>query len=131
MASREGQIRHHHFGEGSYDEQERAIQQLHGVEGELVSVEPTGFEVQADWQNLRSPETYLGAAQGQNQADPGELSLNEWSLEGDWTVTPGAPVLGSAEGRLSFRFHARDAQLVMGPVGSGESVPIRVLLDGE
>ena len=131
IADREGQIRHHHFGEGSYDEQERAIQQLLGVEGELVSVEPTGFEVQADWENLRSPETYLGAAQGQNQADPGELSLNQWSLEGDWTVTPGAAVLGRDEGRLSFRFHARDAQLVMGPASRSEPVPFRVLLDGE
>jgi len=131
IADREGQIRHHHFGEGSYDEQERAIQQLLGVEGELVSVEPTGFEVQADWENLRSPETYLGAAQGQNQADPGELSLNQWSLEGDWTVTPGAAVLDRDEGRLSFRFHARDAQLVMGPATRNEPAPFRVLLDGE
>jgi len=131
IADREGQIRHHHFGEGAYDEQERAIQQLLGVEGELVSVDPTGFEVQADWENLRSPETYLGAAQGQNQARPGELSLNQWSLEGDWTVAPGAAVLDHGEGRLSFRFHARDAQLVLGPRSRGAAVPFRVLLDGE
>ena len=64
IADAEGQIRHHHFGEGAYDEQERAIQSLLGVDGELVSVEPAGFEVQADWANLDSPETYLGSQQG-------------------------------------------------------------------
>ncbi|HSS81022.1 MAG TPA: hypothetical protein VLK24_07495, partial [Gaiellaceae bacterium] len=131
IADREGQIRHHHFGEGGYDEQERAIQQLLGVEGELVSVEPTGFEVQADWESLRSPETYLGSQQGANEAAPGDLSLNQWSLEGDWKVEARAAVLDSGGGRLSFRFHARDANLVMGPRVPGGEAPFRVLVDGE
>ena len=131
LADAEGQIRHHHFGEGGYDEQERAIQQLLGADGELVSVEPEGFEVQADWPSLRSPETYLGSQQGQNEAEPGNLSLNQWSLEGDWSVESRAAVLGGGSGRLSFRFHARDAHLVMGPQERGSGVPFRVLLDGE
>jgi hypothetical protein len=36
-----------------------------------------------------------------------------------------------AGARLAFRFHARDAHLVMGPRERGASVPFRVLLDGE
>jgi thiol-disulfide isomerase/thioredoxin len=131
IADGEGQIQHHHFGEGAYDEQERAIQGLLGVDGELVSVEPSGFEVQADWENLRSPETYLGSQQGVNRAPPGELSLNQWSLEGDWSQEPRAAVLQGGEGRLSFRFHARDVHLVMGPRERGAEVRFRVLLDGE
>jgi len=131
IADAEGQIRHHHFGEGAYDEQERAIQSLLGVDGELVSVEPAGFEVQADWPSLDSPETYLGSQQGVNPAPPGDLSLNQWSLEGDWSQEPRAAVLESGEGRLSFRFHARDAHLVMGPREPGAEVPFRVLVDGE
>ena len=54
--------------------------------------------------------------------------LNEWSLEGDWSVEPRAAM---GQGRLSFRFHARDAHLVMGPPERGAEVPFRVLLDGE
>src|SRR4051794_23248482 len=128
LADGEGKIRHHHFGEGGYEEQERAIQQLLGVDGELVAVDPAGFEAQADWASLDSPETYLGAQQGENRSPPGELSLNRWSLDGDWDVEPHAAV---GSGRLAFRFHARDVHLVMGPREPGVEVPYRVLLDGE
>ena len=130
-ADREGSIRHHQFGEGGYDEQERVIQGLLGVDGDVVSVEPAGFEAQADWEHLKSPETYLGSQQGVRQAPPGDLSLNEWSLEGDWKVEPRAAVLADGDGRLSFRFHGRDVHLVMGPRERGAEVPFRVLLDGE
>jgi hypothetical protein len=40
-------------------------------------------------------------------------------------------VLNGAEGRIAFRFHARDVHLVMGPPARGEAVSFRVLLDGE
>jgi thiol-disulfide isomerase/thioredoxin len=145
IADQEGRIRHHHYGEGGYDEQERVIQQLLGIDGDLVSVEPTGFEVQADWANLESPETYLGYEQGQNFASPGGVSidqavtyaapenlrLNSWALQGDWTVGSRASVLNESDGRIAFRFHARDVHLVMGPRERGESVPFEVLVDGE
>src|SRR5262249_7788569 len=128
IADAEGRIRPHQFGEGGYDECERVIQQLLGGNGDLVSVEPKGFEVQADWENLESPETYLGYEQGQNFASPGgarldeprtydvpdSLRLNSWALGGDWTIRGGASVLDGADGRLAFRFHARDLDLVMG-----------------
>jgi hypothetical protein len=42
-----------------------------------------------------------------------------------------ACALERAEGSIAFRFHARDAHLVMGPSAQGESVPFRVLVDGE
>ena len=131
IADGDGQIRHHQFGEGGYGEQERVIQGLLGVDGELLSIEPAGFEAQADWANLASPETYLGAEQAQNLAPPGELSLNQWSLEGDWTIGGRAVTLDRGEGRLSFRFHARDVHLVLGPREPGLEVPFQVLLDGE
>src|SRR5262249_49726633 len=145
LADAEGRIRHHHFGEGGYEECERVIQRLLGISDGLVSVDPKGFEVQADWENLESPETYLGYEQGQNFASPGgaafdqprtydvpdSLRLNAWALAGDWTVERGASVLNRAEGRTAFRFHARDVHLVMGPPSRGASVPFRVLVDGE
>jgi thiol-disulfide isomerase/thioredoxin len=133
IADAEGQIRYHHFGEGAYDELEQAIQALLGVDADPVTVEPTGFEVQADWENLESPETYLGSEQGRNFVrSPDELRLNNWSLSGDgWTTERRASVLREPGGRLSFRFHARDVHLVMGPAERGAAVPFQVRLDGE
>jgi hypothetical protein len=151
IADAEGRIRHTHFGEGGYESAERAVQALlrdagrDGVPDDLVSVEPVGFEVQADWSTLESPETYLGYRQAQNftSADgaefdepfrfsvPERLGRNQWGLSGEWTVGSGASVLNSDEGRLAFRFHARDVHLVMGPPSKGASVPFRVLVDGE
>jgi thiol-disulfide isomerase/thioredoxin len=151
IADAEGRIRHHQFGEGGYAECERVIQQLlreaggDGIGDDLVSVADDGFEAQADWGNLETPETYLGYEQAQNFASPGRpeldrshtyvapdsLRLNEWALSGDWTVERGAAVLNRADGGIAFRFHARDVNLVMGPPSRDTSVPFRVLVDGE
>jgi thiol-disulfide isomerase/thioredoxin len=151
IADAGGRIRHHQFGEGGYEECERVIQQLlreagrEGIGDDLVSVAPDGFEAQADWTNLKTPETYLGYDQAQNFASPGgaeldeprtyvapdPLKLNRWALSGDWTVERRASVLNRADGRIAFRFHARDVHLVMGPRARGTSVPFRVLVDGE
>jgi thiol-disulfide isomerase/thioredoxin len=79
----QGRIRHHRFGEGGYEELERVIQRLLGEAGrggvgdELVSVVPDGFEAQADWANLESPETYLGYEQAQNFASPAGAAPGE------------------------------------------------------
>ncbi len=151
LADAEGRIRYHHFGEGDYDECERAIQMLlreAGVEGigeALVSPTPEGFEVQADWANLESPETYLGSEQGRGFASPSgagsdeprsyvlpeSLSLNQWALAGDWTIEAGAAVSNASAGRLAFRFHARDVNLVLRVREEGASVPFQVRIDGE
>ncbi len=60
-----GHIRHHHFGEGKYDETEQQIQELlkeHNpqlsVNG-LVKVTATGAEAPPD-SDVESPETYVG-----------------------------------------------------------------------
>ena len=143
IADAEGRVRHRHFGEGGYEECERIIQRLLAIEDGLVSVADEGFEAQADWTNLQTPETYLGYEQAENFAGdaafgkshtfvvPEPLNLNEWALSGDWTVQSGASTLNAAEGSIAFRFHARDVNLVMGPPARGESVPFRVLVDGD
>src|SRR5687767_6930496 len=120
FVDREGMIRDQHFGEGRYEESERVIQELLGVERELVSVEGVGAEAEADWDHLRTPETYLGSARGGGLA----------SLNGEWAVGPEKVVLEQAGGSIGFRFHARDAHLVLSP-GAHEPIPFRVLLDGE
>lgn len=151
LADSTGRIRYHHFGEGEYAMTEMAIQQLlaragtGGVDPALVAVAAGGLEVAADWQSLRSPETYLGYRQASGFAsdDPalydhphayrhrGGLSLNGWDLSGTWTVGADAATLGEAGGRIAFRFHARDVNLVMAPTVSGTSIPFRIYLDGD
>jgi thiol-disulfide isomerase/thioredoxin len=140
LADAEGRIRYHHFGEGDYDECERAIQMLlresgvDDVDDELVSVDPEGFEVQADWANLQSPETYLGSDQAHGFASdspPESLRLNRWTLEGDWTIEPGACVSNGPGDRIAFRFSARDVNLVLRVREEGASVPFHVRVDGE
>jgi thiol-disulfide isomerase/thioredoxin len=140
----EGIIRDHHFGEGRYEESERVIQQLLGVERELVSVEGLGVEAEADWDNLRTPETYLGYERSEHFASPDgagfderrayelpeRLEFNHWALAGEWTIGRENVVLEEAGGSIAFRFHARDAHLVLSP-GAREPIPFRVLLDGE
>ena len=148
---KDGQIRHHRFGEGEYEYSEIVIQRLlvaagaSGVNRDLVSLEPKGIEAQADWDNLRSPETYVGYNRAENfsslaglAADerhvyevPAGLHLNEWALSGDWTVGGQAAVLNREGGRLAYRFHARDLHLVLGTGRAGEPVRFRVRLDGE
>jgi thiol-disulfide isomerase/thioredoxin len=140
----DGVIRDHHFGEGRYEQSERVIQQLLGVERALISVEGLGVEAAADWDHLRTPETYLGFGRGEHFASPGgaafdeprayelpkHLSVNHWALAGQWTITSEKVVLDQADGSIAYRFHARDAHLVLSP-GSRGPVPFRVLLDGE
>jgi thiol-disulfide isomerase/thioredoxin len=126
----DGIIRDQHFGEGRYEESERVIQRLLGVERELVSVEGLGVEAEADWDHLRTPETYLGDARGERFASPDRLRLNHWALAGEWRVGPENVVLDQAGGSIAFRFQARDAHLVLSP-GARAPIPFRVLLDGE
>jgi thiol-disulfide isomerase/thioredoxin len=135
FADAEGRIRHHQFGEGNYEECERVIQRLLRASGrdnapdELVDVVPDGIEAQADWSNLRSPETYLN--EPPTGGEPDGLRLNEWSLSGNWTVEDRASVLNEANGTLGRRFHARDVHLVLSPRPCDASVPFQVRIDGE
>jgi thiol-disulfide isomerase/thioredoxin len=146
----QGRVRHHHFGEGSYEQSEMVIQELlaeagnGGIDRRPVSVQPEGIEAAADWGSLKSAENYVGYERTQNFASPGGavlgkpriyqlpamLRLNGWALSGDWTVKKEATVLHKANGGIAYRFHARDLHLVMGPAAPGTSVRFRVRIDG-
>ena len=130
FVDQEGVIRDHHFGEGRYEQSERVIQQLLGIARDLAVVEAAGVEAEADWEDLRSPETYLGYARGGNKAPLEHLRLNQWGLAGDWTSGAEKVTLERANGSIAFRFHARDAHLVLSRNAS-EPIPFRVLLDGD
>ena len=147
----QGRIRHHHFGEGEYEASEKVIQKLlaeagrQGVPGGIVAPKAQGALAAADLGAVRSPETYVGYARGTNFAakpfpvkfdQPADytlaapLALNQWGLSGRWIVGPEKSSLERGGGKISFRFHARDLHLVLGPGPDGKPVRFRVMLDG-
>ena len=144
-----GRGRHQHFGEGKYEETEKAIQRLPSIASRAGDdrgpFAATAFELPADWKNLESPEIYLGHERGVGFASPGgatpsrrraysvpsRLDLNRWALDGEWTVDRQPAILNSAAGRIVCRFHARDVHLVMGPGRRDARVRFRVALDGQ
>jgi thiol-disulfide isomerase/thioredoxin len=131
FVDRDGIVRDEHFGEGRDEQSEHRIQRLLDVEHELVTVQGVGDEAQADWDHLGTPETYLGYARGGSgggRAD--DLPLNEWALSGAWRTGPEDVMLDEAGGSIAFRFHARDAHVVMAS-GTAGPIPFRVTLDGE
>lgn len=147
----QGRVRHHHFGEGGYDQSERVIQQLLAEAGArtasdtgLVQVSATGAEQASDQRDVKSPETYLGYQRAANFVSPGgavrdvshayaaaTLQLNQWSLSGHWTVRPDHVALDARDGAIAYRFHARDLHLVLGPAADGRPVRFRVRIDGQ
>lgn len=149
-----GKVRHHHFGEGDYDQSERVIQQLLAEAGRaktdagLVKVDAAGAQMASDAKDVGSPETYVGYGRAENFAsrggavrdarhvyDLGPLALNDWGLSGDWTIGAEQAGLNAPGGRIAYRFHARDLHLVLGPASGGGShggrVRFRVTLDGK
>ena len=78
----EGRIRHHHFGEGEYEESEMVLQMLlreagADVDPGLVRIEPDGVEAAADWASLGSPESYVGYERAVGFASPGGMVPDE------------------------------------------------------
>src|SRR4051812_19825088 len=134
-----GRVRYTHFGEGEYAPTEKMIQQLLAEAGaaavprDLVLPEARGAEVGADWASLKSPETYLGQERSDSRVNiaAAGLRLNQWTASGDWMAKKNAVVLNKPNGRIAYRFHARDVNLVMGPASAGRSVRFRVLIDGK
>ena len=141
----DGRIRGHHFGEGEYDESERLIRRLLQDAGQtnlpppVSAVAGDGVQSAADDDNVASPETYVGygragefqlarrirarCAEGSTPL-PGDLQRNQWALAGPWTVSPENARLDAAGGRITFRFHARDLHLVLGPGEGRQARPL-------
>jgi thiol-disulfide isomerase/thioredoxin len=151
IADAHGRIRHHHFGEGGYEESERAIHHLltdagaEGLPDAPTPVEPHGIELAADWADLRSPETYVGLDRSDSFASPGtavlgqphvyaapaRLAVNEWALTGTWTFHAEDARCDEPGGRIAYRFHARDVNLILVPPADHGTARFRVLLDGQ
>lgn len=146
-----GRTRHHVFGEGEYEQSEAVIRRLladagnSGLPGGRGPIEPSGAEAAADWNDLESGENYVGYARTENFASPGgikadkahtyaradQLRRNQWALAGNWTMGKEAIVMNEPNGRIAYRFHARDLHLVMGPAPPNTPVKFRISIDGQ
>jgi thiol-disulfide isomerase/thioredoxin len=146
-----GRVRHHHFGEGEYAQSERIIQQLLAeagsadVAGDVVQPEVSGAALAAAPMPSLSPETYVGYARAErfasnggavhdrkhDYAAPAQLDANAWGLAGAWTIGQEKARLDAPGGRIVYRFHARDLNLVLGPAVEGKPVRFRVRIDGK
>jgi cytochrome c biogenesis protein CcdA/thiol-disulfide isomerase/thioredoxin len=144
-----GQIRHHHFGEGEYDESERVIQKLLAEAGnshvptDIVAVNASGAEAASAKSDVESSETYIGYDRIDHFISPGGVvqdkshvytagqpKLNDWSLVGNWTISGERSMLNEKDGSIVYRFHARDLHLVLGPAADGSPVHFSVTIDG-
>ncbi|WP_181161009.1 cytochrome c biogenesis protein DipZ [Labrys okinawensis] len=145
-----GQIRYHNFGEGNYRQTEQAIQDLlreagsSGPAKEAAAPAAKGAEASPDLANLGSQETYLGYGRADNFASAERVSpdaardysvtdpgLNQWGLQGTWTVGAERAVLDKPGGGIVYRFSARDLHLVLGPGAAGKPVRFQVTVDGK
>ncbi len=145
----QGRVRHHHFGEGGYDQSEQVIQTLlreagaSNIPSTIAQVQAQGAQLAASTADQRSPETYLGYGRGERfvsgpvttdapatYALPRTLSLDNWGLDGEWVIGQENSRAAKPNARLSYRFHARDLHLVLAPGPDGRPVRFRITMDG-
>ncbi|MES2119730.1 MAG: cytochrome c biogenesis protein DipZ [Pseudomonadota bacterium] len=144
----QGRVRYRHHGEGSYEMSERVIRQLLAEAGRaprdatLAEARATGAEAGAQWNEVKSRETYVGYGRADRFVSPGglardsaktyagaPLNLNDWALEGRWLDAKQNARSLEPDAKISLRFHARDLHLVLGSA-RGKPVRFRVTLDG-
>jgi thiol-disulfide isomerase/thioredoxin len=125
LIDKDGFIAYVHFGEGSYSETEMAIQKELGVKKAVEKENFPGYLFD------QSPETYAGFGRnfglgsglvcdknGCNvYVDPGDHVMNVIYPHGEWVQEKEYLELKKNIGVLSFKFNAREANLVMEPVG--------------
>ncbi|KAA8741326.1 cytochrome c biogenesis protein DipZ [Pseudomonas koreensis] len=151
FADAQGRIRYHHFGEGDYAESERVIQQLLREAGAktvadgLINADAQGVQQAPDMNQVLSPETYVGYQRAEHFVPetglvpdkiatynpPANLTLNDWSLGGQWAVGAEQATASAPASRIVYRFHARDLHLVLGPGTDGKPVRFKVSIDGQ
>jgi thiol-disulfide isomerase/thioredoxin len=141
LVDAQGHVRDAHFGEGDYDETERAIRTLLQEAGHGNLGGGARASAQAPSAGATTPETYLGATRAQgwasgqihpgNQdfgAPPAELSTNQFAYSGRWGVTNEDATSG-AGGGIDLEFNSRRVFLVLGSPDRARHV--QVLLDGK
>lgn len=137
-----GNVRRTHFGEGEYDQTEKAIQELLREAGQKIG---TGTKNMTDTTPIGniSPETYLGSSRMQYYYPTGALGngtqtftptntppTNSFSYGGTWTIQ-NEFALTSNSSVLIYHFLASKVFIILRPPANGGSATVKVLLDGK
>jgi cytochrome c biogenesis protein CcdA/thiol-disulfide isomerase/thioredoxin len=136
-----GVIRRVEFGEGNYDETEKAIQELLKEAGKKVTESLDTMPDTTPHIQL-SPETYLGTNRAQFYYPGGGLTngnqtytltetppQDSFSLGGTWNIDSENATAGN-KATLTYTFYADKVFLVLRP-GSTKNAQIKVFLDGK
>ena len=143
----QGRQRYHHFGEGRYAQSEKVIRQLLAEAGRapktarMAQGTTRGAEAAPAVASIKSPETYVGYWRADRFVSPGgqlrdaaktyaaaPLKLNDWALEGNWTIGRQSAVMNAPGGAISYRFHSRDLHLVL---AASKAARFRITIDGK
>jgi len=144
----EGNIRYTHFGEGRYNETEKAIQQLlleagHLSINEVSEVKEVAMGV--DIGKIGTPEIYLGYLRMNNLGNKDEEVLpgtnhtfsevesveqNRFYFAGDWKIEPEFSEFTGDNGKLIIRYKANKINMVL-DTKDGVAIPMELKLDGE
>jgi hypothetical protein len=137
-----GQIVRVHSGEGEYSQEEDAIRQLLIANGANLSNMMVSNNVKVPVTANQTPETYLGldkeasyegtpaiaSAPESNFTPQTNLSLNSWTLGGEWSADDQYVTSGSDTSTISIKVAAKNVYVV---VGSSETASAKVLIDGK
>ena len=137
LVDKDGFVSYVHFGEGNYAQTEMAIQMALGIKKKVEKDDSAAYMFD------QSPETYAGFGRnfglgsglvcdksGCNvYVDPGDHVVNTVYPSGQWVQEKEYIELKKAPGYVSYRFNAREANVVMGPVG--KKCDVDIFVDGK
>lgn len=136
-----GKVRRTHFGEGEYDEMEKAIQTLLKEKGEKISTDLENTKDETP-HGSQSPETYIGSNRMQYYYPDGSLPPqektftlsenpveNSFSLGGKWNIM-GEYSVTEENSVLVYNFQAEKVFLVMRP-GKNTKALVKISIDGK
>lgn len=103
VADRNGDLRYVHFGEGAYDETEKVLRLLLGVEDDAPGAADPD-QPESEFATGITPETYLGKARGGSDAV---------TLRGRWKVEDQYVESTDAHETLTLRYRAGEVNLVL------------------
>jgi cytochrome c biogenesis protein CcdA/thiol-disulfide isomerase/thioredoxin len=137
LIDKTGNIRYVSLGEGDYGTTEKAIQQLLGVNQKLQTPTST-VPITSD----QTPETYFGTNRDDDyDGNPvltdgtstftasSELDENDWTLSGNWQITPEYITSTSNTSKLTFSVSAKDVYVVAGNNNVDQSMTVSLPSD--
>jgi len=140
LIDKNGEVVYTHFGEGDYDITENNIRYLLGLSNK-TSTSENGND---SFSSSQTPETYLGFTRATSFASPEqvtnnkpmqytfpiELPLNQWALQGNWTIAADRIISNNAPASIKIHFYARKVFIVMGS-STHNAIQTKILLNGK